>query len=74
MVWPLVLDEASFQRLIEEHAEFIELIRERIAQYRTDQEATLPVDFAQELLPAEASVSNKLDIDEDGPGRRVGRK
>jgi len=44
--------------------EFARLMEERRAQYSLDTEAHVPLDFAQEELPAEASTSNKVDLEE----------
>ncbi len=41
------------------------LLEERIAGYHADREARIPLDFAQELLPAEAAAHNKVQIDEE---------
>src|SRR5438093_5613500 len=44
--------------------EFARLMEERRAQYSLDTEAHVPLDFAEEELPAEASTANKVDLDE----------
>jgi len=52
------------------HPEFAHLVEERCAQYRGAKEARVPLDFARELLPADAGVANKTGDAEDlsGPG------
>jgi HlyB family type I secretion system ABC transporter len=45
--------------------EFRTLLEERLAQYRADAEARLPLDVATELLPAETAVHDKVAL--DGP-------
>ena len=60
--------------------EFEKLLAERLAQYHANSEARVPLDFAREMLPAEASVSAKvgpeqtdgseLDDGRDEPARR----
>ena len=39
-------------------------MEERRAQYSLGTEARVPLDFAQEVLPAEATTANKVDLDE----------
>ena len=49
--------------------EFDRLLVERLAQYRSGDEARVPLDFAEEILPAEALVADKTadaeEVDED---------
>ena len=65
------LDAASVTLLRSRFAEFDRLMIERLAQYRVDDEARVPLDFADELLPADARVSDKTadaeadDADDD---------
>ena len=47
--------------------EFRRLLEERLAQYRTDTEARLPLDFATEQLPAETRVQDKVDLGPSSP-------
>ena len=47
--------------------EFEKLLEERLAQYQAKTEARVPLDFTTELLPAEASVQNKVQLDEAQP-------
>ncbi|HTL54230.1 MAG TPA: peptidase domain-containing ABC transporter [Candidatus Limnocylindrales bacterium] len=44
--------------------EFARLMEERRAQYSLATEAHVPLDFAQEQLPAESSTANKVELDE----------
>jgi ATP-binding cassette subfamily B protein len=52
----LELRPETFHRLMAEKSQFRELIEERAAQYEYKQLANVPLDFAEELLPAEAAV------------------
>jgi ATP-binding cassette subfamily B protein len=45
--------------------DFRKLLEERLAQYQADTEARVPLDFAEELLPAETRVHDKVAIDAD---------
>ncbi len=52
------------EALLELTAQSPELRRifdERASQYRADQEASVPLDFAEEMLPADTAVHDKLD-------------
>ena len=55
----LLLEPAAVERLRLQFPEFERLLRERLAQYRLDETARVPLDFAEELLPAEARTANK---------------
>ena len=44
------------------YPEFKAAMDERAAQYSAKQEARIPLDFSEELLPAEASVANKVEM------------
>ena len=46
-----------FQKLLHEHPEFRERLAERVRQYDYHRLARVPLDFADEILPAEASFS-----------------
>jgi ATP-binding cassette subfamily B protein len=59
----LALTTEAFKRLVERFPELRAVFDERAAQYRADQEARVPLDFSQEMLPAEASLHNKVEID-----------
>jgi ABC-type bacteriocin/lantibiotic exporter with double-glycine peptidase domain/CRP-like cAMP-binding protein len=45
-----------FRRLLDEHADFRLRLEQRIQQYDYRRIANVPLDFAEEILPAEASV------------------
>jgi len=51
----LLLKPDSVRQLRTRFPEFDRLLSERIAQYRGDGEARIPLDFAEELLPADAA-------------------
>lgn len=59
----LRLNRATFDRLIE-NPQFKAQIEERISQYDYKRVAQVPIDFADELLPAESAVQHKV-----GPGQ-----
>jgi len=67
----MLLDAASVTLLRGRFAEFDRLMIERLAQHHVDDEARVPLDFAEELLPADARVSDKTadaqvdDADDD---------
>jgi HlyB family type I secretion system ABC transporter len=61
----LQLTSEALRNLMAESPELKKLLEERIAGYHADREARIPLDFAQELLPAEASAHNKVQIDEE---------
>jgi ATP-binding cassette subfamily B protein len=56
-----------FQRLRAEFPEFRERLEQRIAQYEYRRLARVPLDFADEILPAEASVYDRVSPDQAGP-------
>ncbi|MEP7072320.1 MAG: peptidase domain-containing ABC transporter, partial [Verrucomicrobiota bacterium] len=49
--------------LRESYPEFGRLLEERLAQYKVDTEARIPLDFTEESVPAEARVHNKVALD-----------
>ena len=55
----LALDAETFMRLVQTHPDFLSLLTERIAQYNRNEEARVPADFAQELLPADADLQRR---------------
>ena len=59
----LSLDFISLNKLMEEFPELRSLLEEHREAYRADSEARIPLDFSQEMLPADAAMHNKLDID-----------
>lgn len=58
------LDAPALQELMDTHPEFRTVVERRIAGYDYEKEARVPLDFAQETLPADALV-NKVEIDEE---------
>ena len=58
----LALSPEVLGALTEEYPEFKAVMDERAAQYNADQEARIPLDFSEELLPADASVANKVEL------------
>ena len=60
----LALAPETFQRLVADYPEFKTQIEARIAQYEYKDVARVPVDFAEELLPAELSVRDKVGADQ----------
>ncbi len=68
----LALKPEAVLELNREFPEFARLMEERIAQYSADTEARVPLDFAVELLPAEAGVQNKVAVDEVPAGPEAG--
>jgi ATP-binding cassette subfamily B protein len=56
----LRLTEASFTRLLTGYPEFRTQLEERIAQYDYRTVARVPLDFAEETLPAELRVQEKV--------------
>ena len=57
------LSPEALLQLIDEHSEFRMVIESRMEGYQSIFDARVPLDFSQELLPAEALV-NKVEIDE----------
>ena len=60
----LKLTPETFRRLIDDYPDFARRIEERIAQYDYKHVARVPLDFADEILPAEVAVHEKV-----GPGQ-----
>jgi HlyB family type I secretion system ABC transporter len=58
----LALSPEVLGALNAEYPEFKAVMDERAAQYNAKQEARIPLDFSEELLPADASVANKVEI------------
>jgi ATP-binding cassette subfamily B protein len=56
-----------FRRLLAEYPGFRERLEQRIAQYDYGRLARVPLDFAEEILPAEASVVEKVSPDQAEP-------
>jgi ATP-binding cassette subfamily B protein len=70
----LALSPEAVVELNRQFPEFARLMEERRAQYNLDTEARVPLDFAQEALPAEASTANKVDVDESEDETAEGRE
>src|SRR5581483_11855089 len=60
----LVLTPASYQRLLDSQPEFRAQIEARIPEYAHRHTALFPLDFAQEMLPAEVRVHDKVGPDQ----------
>ncbi len=72
----LSLGPQALQDLVSQYPELRKIIDEQITQYDFEQEARIPLDFTQEMLPADVAVHNKVEIDEE-PGaaeRRPGQE
>ena len=63
----LALAPETFERLLADYPEFRSQIAERIAQYDFRTVARVPLDFAEELLPAEVSAHDKVRPDQAEP-------
>ena len=61
----LALQPEVVRDLKEQFPEFRKLLEERLALYQADTEARVPLDFAEELLPAETRVQDKIAIDQE---------
>lgn len=60
----LALEPDAVRDLEQRYPEFQHLLRERLAQYEAGTEARVPLDFATEVLPAEAlAQQHRLDTD-----------
>jgi ATP-binding cassette subfamily B protein len=66
----LALAPATVRELQTKFPEFGRLLEERRAQYQSDKEANLPLDFSAETLPAEAATANK--VEPGAPGAVLG--
>ncbi|MEK6274970.1 MAG: peptidase domain-containing ABC transporter [Actinomycetota bacterium] len=64
----LVLQEPDFRRLIELDAGFAAVVRREVERYEFKFVARVPLDFAEELVPAEAAVAEPVGLDQvDAP-------
>jgi HlyB family type I secretion system ABC transporter len=59
----LALNPEAVRSLKQSFPEFGKLLEERLAQYKAETEARVPLDFTEELVPAEAQVHNKVALD-----------
>src|SRR5438128_1627922 len=53
-----------FQRLLADHPQFRAALDQRLQQYEYRRLSRVPLDFAEEILPAEASVHEKVSPDQ----------
>ncbi len=60
----LELDRSAFERLLADHESVRELVSERVSQYDYRSQARVPLDFARELLPAEALAQERASLDQ----------
>jgi ATP-binding cassette subfamily B protein len=59
----LALDPDAVRSLKQSYPDFGKLLEERLAQYQAKTEARIPLDFTEELLPAETRTHDKLALD-----------
>src|SRR5207302_650092 len=59
----LALNPDAVRSLKQSYPEFGKLLEERLAQYRAKTEARIPLDFTEELVPAETLAHNKVALD-----------
>jgi len=59
----LALDAEAARGLKQSYPEFGKLLEERLAQYKAKTEARIPLDFTEELIPAETLAHNKVALD-----------
>jgi len=59
----LALDPDAVRSLKQSYPEFGKLLEERLAQYKAKAEARVPLDFTEELVPAETLAHNKVALD-----------
>ncbi len=63
----LSLDPKAVSDLRRRFPEFEKLLGERLALYEAKSEARIPLDFTSEMLPAEAQVQDKVQLDGEKP-------
>jgi HlyB family type I secretion system ABC transporter len=64
----LVLQEPDFRRLLESDGGFRAVVNREVARYEFKFVARVPLDFAEELVPAEAAVAEPVGLDQvDAP-------
>ena len=64
----LALHAATMRKLLDRFPDFRAQIEERISQYDYKQVARVPLDFAEENLPAETTVTLKVSLDQIDQG------
>ena len=67
----LALDPEAVRDLRKRFPEFEKLLSERLAVYEAKTEARIPLDFTTEMLPAEAQVHNKVELDGGKPSAQT---
>ncbi len=60
----LVLQEPDFRRLFEADAGFAAVVKREVERYEFKFVARVPLDFAEELVPAEAAVAEPVGLDQ----------
>jgi HlyB family type I secretion system ABC transporter len=77
----LRLRPETIDALLEQYPSFKAQLEERIAQYDYRQVARVPLDFSEEILPAEAAVQEKVgprqvdrELSADAPGDQTGAR
>jgi len=60
----LVLQEPAFRRLLESDAGFRAVVKGEVERYEFKFVARVPLDFAEELVPAEAAVAEPVGLDQ----------
>lgn len=60
----LAVSASAIEELKQKFLEFRTILNERVAHYHAEKEARIPIDFAQEMLPADTTVFNKVEIDQ----------
>jgi ATP-binding cassette subfamily B protein len=60
----LALGAETFERLVADYPAFRKQIEERIEQYDYERVARVPLDFAEEMLPAAVQVHDKVSADQ----------
>jgi HlyB family type I secretion system ABC transporter len=58
----LELDRAAFERLVSQHESVRELVADSVARRNYRAQSHVPLDFAQELLPAEAVAERRASL------------
>jgi HlyB family type I secretion system ABC transporter len=58
----LELDRAAFERLLARHESVRELVADRVSRHDYRAQSHVPLDFAQELLPAEAVAERRASL------------
>ncbi len=61
----------ALRELVEAHPAFKDAVERRIASYQFKDEARVPLDFAQEMLPADAASKVEIDARDDESRKEV---